>query len=60
MSNKLKDVLLGVGIALVLFGAHALATMNDKHWCEVEYKSEPRYVVQCEIVSNGIARVSFK
>lgn len=60
MSDKLKDVLLGVGIALVLFGAHALATMNDKHWCEVEYKNNPPFVVQCEIVSNGIARVSFK
>jgi hypothetical protein len=60
MGDKLKDVFLGVGIVLVLFGAHELATMNDKHWCQVEYKNNPPFVVQCEIVSNGIARVSFK
>lgn len=60
MSNKLKDVLLGFLIAVFIFGAHEAVTMNQKHWCEVEYKSEPRYIAECTVVSNGLARVSFK
>jgi hypothetical protein len=60
MGDKLKDVFLGVGIVLILFAAHSLATMNDKHWCEVEYKSQPRYVAECTVVSKGLSRVSFK
>lgn len=47
-------------VLLAILGAYALITMNQKHWCEVEYKSQPRYVAECTYVDYGISRISFK
>lgn len=47
-------------VLLAILGAYALVTMNQKHWCEIEYKSQPRYVAECVYVEYGISRVSFK
>lgn len=60
MGARLIDILLGVCIALVFFGAHELVTINEKHWCQVQYKQEPKYIAECEVISKGLARVSFK
>lgn len=60
----IKDVLVSFGysvlVLMALIGAYALVTMNQKHWCEVEYKSTPKYVAECTYVDYGISRVSFK
>ena len=47
-------------IVLAILGGYALVTMNQAHWCEVEYKSHPKYVAECTYVDYGISRVSFK
>ncbi len=60
MIEHLKTFLLGILFAGVLFVAHALVTMNEKHWCQVEYKSEPKYIAPCIVIGKGLARVSFK
>lgn len=45
---------------MAIIGAYALVTMNQKHWCEIEYKSQPRYVAECTYVDYGVSKVSFK
>lgn len=60
MIESLKTFLLGFALAIVIFGAHELVTMNDQHWCQIEYKDQPRYVAQCTVIGKGLARVSFK
>lgn len=47
-------------VVMAIIGAYALVTMNQKHWCEIEYKTQPKYVAECTYVDYGISRVSFK
>jgi hypothetical protein len=58
--EKLNTFVFGCIFTAAILVAHEIVNMNQKHWCEVEYKKEPRYVAECTVLGNGIAKVSFK
>ena len=60
MLEHIKTFLLGALFTALFFGAHELVTMNEKQWCQVQYKQEPKYIAECEVIGKGLARVSFK
>lgn len=60
MKDLLISLVYGALVTMAALGAYALVTMNQAHWCEVEYKTQPKYVAECTYVDYGISRVSFK
>lgn len=60
MLEHIKTFLLGFAFCAFLFGALGLVSMNQEHWCQVEYKEEPKYIAPCIVIGKGLARVSFK